>query len=154
MVFLKADLRSKPSPYREVMWSNRWSRLVAATAAVVLSGCANSSDVGQAAASQDGGPTEAVQQFLTAQQDRDCEPWADLFSERFLAASAFGSREGAVEDCRNAPPVGDRTQYEYLIEAIDGDTATVDVEWTTEHASAITTYELVQEDGQWLIDGY
>jgi hypothetical protein len=107
----------------------------------------------------DGGdPAQAVREFFTAAQDRDCERMIALVSEASWSQDGTVTRDEALAEC-----AGEIQDEEFFpadaavtgaeVASQDGDTAQVEV--TIESASEGGSTDLipvVKEDGRWVVD--
>lgn len=124
--------------------------LVAVLAALLMAvaGCGSS------------GPTAAVEDFMKATQDKNCQKMIDAMD--FKAAEEAGIpnlKDELVKACEEEKDSGgELVSYKILEETINGDSATVKVEATTKNndqeKTESTTLNLVQRDGKWLISSF
>ncbi|MDO8736262.1 MAG: DUF4878 domain-containing protein [Thermoleophilia bacterium] len=102
------------------------------------------------------GPTAAVESFMKAAQDKDCETMIDYIDLSSLETSGVTiNKEELVQACKSESALGDVVSYKVLEEKINGDTAEVKVEVTSKEDGAekteSDTLKLNQRDGKWLI---
>ena len=102
------------------------------------------------------GPTAAVEDFMGAAKDKDCDKMIDLIDLKgFETTGVTIDKQELVDACKAESDLGDIVSYKILEETIDGDKATVKIEVTTkENGNEQTesdTLQLTNRDGQWLI---
>jgi hypothetical protein len=94
--------------------------MVLALVALVLAGCGSS------------GPKAAVENFMEAAKDKDCEKMVDLMDlSAFEAAGLSQGKEEIIQSCKDESGIGDLVSYKITDEKTEGDIATVTVEVTT-----------------------
>jgi hypothetical protein len=102
------------------------------------------------------GPTAAVEDFMGAAKDKNCDKMIDLIDLKgFETSGVTIDKQELVDACKAESDLGDIVSYKILEETIDGDKATVKIEVTTkENGNEQTdsdTLQLTNRDGQWLI---
>lgn len=102
------------------------------------------------------GPTAAVEDFMGAAKDKNCDKMIDLIDLKgFETSGVTIDKQELVDACKAESALGEIVSYKILEETIDGDKATVKVEVTTkENGNEQTdsdTLQLTNRDGQWLI---
>jgi hypothetical protein len=100
-------------------------------------------------------PEDAVEQYLEAWNAQDCASYEEVTTERFR-----GGPEYTCESWQEL--LREQSEFEFEDEigetTVDGDRASVEItETSTEPDGAqyrgVYTFELVKQDGRWLIDG-
>ncbi|MHB9111319.1 MAG: Rv0361 family membrane protein [Thermoleophilia bacterium] len=102
------------------------------------------------------GPKAAVEDFMGAAKDKDCEKMIDLIDLSALETSGVAiDKQELVDACKAESALGEIVSYKILEETVDGDKATVKVEVTTkENGNEQTesdTLQLNKRDGEWKI---
>jgi len=110
------------------------------------------------------GPSAAVEAFMKASKDKDCETAVDLIDlsslEEMLGATGMSMddmKAGLVEECKASSEDDEIVDYKIGEETMDGeDKATVEVEATVksgdEETTETETFHLIKKDGEWKID--
>lgn len=104
----------------------------------------------------DSGPKAAVDGFMKAANDKDCEKMIDYIDlSQMQAQHAPFSKDDLVQSCKDEGGLGEIGSYNITEEKIDGDKATVKVEMTVNEngtdSTKTDTINLVQIDGQWKV---
>ncbi len=110
-----------------------------------------------AAGCGDSGPTAAAEDFMEAAKSKDCDKmveYMDLSAPEFEELGV--TKEALVESCKSdAEAGGEIKSYKITEETVDGDTATVKVEVTTEEngeeSTDTTSFSMTKRDGEWKI---
>jgi len=102
------------------------------------------------------GPKAAVDGFMGAAKDKNCEKMIDYIDLKgFETSGVTINKEELVEACKAESALGEVVSYKILEETADGDKATVKVEVTTkENGNEKTesdTLKLTKRDGEWKI---
>lgn len=118
--------------------------LICTAALIVLTGCGESEQE-QA--------REAVQGYVDAQNDDDFDAVCDLYSDAFKAQ--LGITAEACPAFVEEQSSGAATSFELAGVNVNGDTATADIDATTEDGAGPSrlTVLLAREDGEWVITG-
>ena len=102
------------------------------------------------------GAEAAVQDFMNASKDKDCDKmvgYIDLDAPEFSGLGV--TKEALVASCKDSMDVGEVVSYKIVSVTEDGDTATAEIEATTktdgEENTDTTTFKLVKKDGEWKV---
>jgi len=103
------------------------------------------------------GPSSAVESFIKAAQDKDCNKMVDLMDLQAVEEQgATNVREELVASCQQeANSSGEIVSYKIVEEKIEGDKAEVKIEVTTkengEEKTDNDTLTVFQRDGEWKV---
>ncbi|MBE0428751.1 MAG: DUF4878 domain-containing protein [Thermoleophilia bacterium] len=120
---------------------------VVAVMSVAALGCGNDS------------PSAAVEEFLKAAEDKDCEKMVDLIDLEGAAEQGLPlDRDDLIQSCEAESGLGDVVDYQIISEEIDGDEAEVAAEVTVkeddEEVTQTDTLKLVKKNGDWKISTF
>jgi hypothetical protein len=115
-----------------------------ALVALVLIGCGSS------------GPKAAVENFMEAAKNKDCEKMVNLMDlSAFEAAGVSQGKEELIQSCKDESGLGDVVSYKITEEKTEGDKGTVTVEVTTKEDGTenteTSTLTVNKIDGEWKI---
>ena len=104
----------------------------------------------------DSGPKAAVDGFMKAANDKDCEKMIDYIDLTPMQAQGVPfSKDDLVKSCKDEGGLGEIGSYNITEEKIDGDKAEVKVEMTVKEngtdQTRTDTINLIQIDGQWKV---
>lgn len=102
------------------------------------------------------GPSAAVEGFIGAAKDKDCEKMIDYIDlTAFETSGVTINKQELVDACKAESALGEIVSYKILEETVDGDKATVKVEVTTKEndkeQTESDTLQLNKRDGEWKI---
>lgn len=102
------------------------------------------------------GPKAAVEDFMAAAKDKNCEKMVDLMDLKALDDAGAGiNKDELVNSCKAESGLGDVVSYKILEEKTDGDKSEIKVEVTTKENDKETTESdtltLNKRDGAWKI---
>ena len=102
------------------------------------------------------GPSAAVEGFINAAKDKDCEKMIDYIDlAAFETQGVTINKQELVDACKAESALGEVVSYKILEETVDGDKATVKVEVTTkedgQENTESDTLQLNKRDGEWKI---
>jgi len=102
------------------------------------------------------GPKAAVEDFMAAAKDKNCEKMVDLMDLKAVEdAGAAINKDELVNSCKSESGLGDVVSYKILEEKTDGDKSEIKVEVTTKENDKETTESdtltLNKRDGEWKI---
>jgi len=101
------------------------------------------------------GPKSAVESFLNAAKDKDCEKMINLMDLSAMESSGVLNKDQLIESCKQESGLGNVSSYKILEETTDGDKGTVKVEVTTnENGTEKTesdTLTVNKINGEWKI---
>jgi len=102
------------------------------------------------------GPKAAVEDFMSAAKDKNCEKMVDLMDLKAVQdAGATINRDELVDSCKSESGLGDVVSYKILEEKTDGDKAEIKVEVITKEndkeSTETDTLTVNKRDGEWKI---
>lgn len=77
------------------------------------------------------GPKAAVENFMNAAKDKNCEKMVDLMDLSAMQAAGVAGKEELIQSCKDESGFGEVKSYKILEETTEGDKGTVKVEITT-----------------------
>ncbi len=104
----------------------------------------------------DSGPKAAVDGFMKAANDKDCEKMIDYIDLSPMQAQGVPfSKDDLIQSCKDEGGLGEVGSYNIIEEKINGDKAEVKVEMTVKEngtdQTRTDTINLIQIDGQWKV---
>lgn len=104
----------------------------------------------------DTGPKGAVEDFMTAAKDKNCEKMIDMIDLKAAEdAGATINKDDLAKSCNAESGLGDVVSYNITEENVDGDKAEVKVEVTTkaneQETTESDTLKVNKRDGVWKI---
>lgn len=102
------------------------------------------------------GPKAAVEDFMAAAKDKNCEKMVDLMDLKSVeSAGAAINRDELIQSCKAESGLGDVVSYKILEEKTDGDKSEIKIEVTTKEndkeSTETDTLPVNKIDGEWKI---